>query len=210
MRKRITFEKGRLLKFTSALDMQSIWQRSLKRADLNIEYSQGFHPQPKIQSAVPLPLGFTGRNEIIDIWFANEYTNSEIKCKLIDSLPDGIKTKSIVNVTDNHKALTGLAQFADYKIHLLSDGVDGKNLANSIDLLLGHVSIIRERNNKKYDLRSLIISIKSQTDLHNQINIEMRLLTKPSHTGRPDEVIKELGLKLENCEIERTKVYFEE
>ena len=79
MRVRITYSKGNAIKFTSALDMQTIWQRALKRAGLSVEYSQGFHPQPKMQLPFPLPLGFTAQNEIIDIWFTQEYDLEKIR-----------------------------------------------------------------------------------------------------------------------------------
>lgn len=209
MRKRIWFEKNRPMMFTSSLDLLSIWQRSLKRADLQIVYSKGFHPLPKIQLAVPLPLGFIGKNEIVDIWFEKDYSNRYVSNRLSDSVPVGIKIISVEDVIDPQGSLLSRSVFADYSIEIFLKKVTLDKLTFIIDEILSRPSIIRERNNKHYDLRPLIVSMACKKDEHN-LKIHMRLLAKPSSTGRPDEVLKEMGLGLENCAIERTRILFTE
>ena len=68
MRLRITFSKSGTLRYTGHLDLQSIWERTVRRAGLPLAYTQGFHPSPKIQIASALPLGFIGSAEIVDVW----------------------------------------------------------------------------------------------------------------------------------------------
>lgn len=46
---RIHYAKTEGLRYTSNLDMQKVWERALRRAGLPLYYSQGFHPQPRIQ-----------------------------------------------------------------------------------------------------------------------------------------------------------------
>ena len=70
MRIRISYNKNSLIRFTSALDMQRIWERSFRRASIKVTYSKGFHPQPRIQLGIPLPLGFIGLEEKVDRRFA--------------------------------------------------------------------------------------------------------------------------------------------
>jgi hypothetical protein len=54
---RIQYAKTEPLRYTGNLDMHRIWERTLRRARLTIAYSQGFHPQPRLNQACPLPLG---------------------------------------------------------------------------------------------------------------------------------------------------------
>ena len=68
MRLRITFSKSGALRYTGHLDLQTTWERTLRRAGLPLAYTHGFHPGPRIQIASALPLGFIGRAEIVDIW----------------------------------------------------------------------------------------------------------------------------------------------
>jgi radical SAM-linked protein len=209
MRARIYYSKGNPLKFTGALDLQAIWQRSLRRAGLSVELSQGFHPQPKIQLPFPLPLGFTAQNEIIDIWFAQDYAVDDIRQKLAVSLPVGIEIQLVEPIDGQKKSIASSATFADFKVSVDSSDKNCDELKGSLEKLLERQVIMRERNNKQYDLRPLIFSIQMAKATNENCLLEMRLSAHPSSTGRPDEVMKELGLDLAECEIERLGVHFE-
>jgi len=209
MRARIIYSKGSALKFTGALDIQAIWQRSLKRAGLTVELSQGFHPQPKIQLPFPLPLGFTGQNEIIDIWFAQDYELEDVRGKLTGSLPVGIEIQCIELINGQKKSVASSATYADFKVIVDTTDVDITELKFSIEKLLESQTIMRERNDKLYDLRPLILSIQIENEIDEKCVLEMRLSAHPSTTGRPDEVMKELGVNITDCEIERLGVQFE-
>jgi uncharacterized protein (DUF2344 family) len=85
MRLRIVFSKTGALRYTGHLDLQKIWERTARRAGLPLAYSQGFHPQPKIQLAAALPLGFSGRAELVDIWLDAESADSNLSKSQISS-----------------------------------------------------------------------------------------------------------------------------
>jgi len=210
MRVRIRYSKNEALKYTGALDIQAVWQRSLRRAGLAVEYSQGFHPQPKIELPFPLPLGFTATNEIIDISFKEDYPFLSIQNTLGSSLPEGIEIEKVEQIDSISKSIASKATYAEYELRIHSSRqMDCAQLMQSIDGLLAQVEIIRERNKKQYDLRPLIISIEVEDD-HSTCLMRMRLTAHPSMTGRPDEIAKELGLDLTDCDIKRLGVYFNE
>ena len=73
-RYRIQYKKTFELRYTAVLDIHKIWERYLRRAKLHLTYSQGFHPQPKLAQAAPLPLGFLSTDEFIDVCKARTYT----------------------------------------------------------------------------------------------------------------------------------------
>ena len=210
MRLRITFQKTGEIIFTSALDLQKIWERSLRRANLKVKYSEGFHPQPKIQLAVPLPVGFHGSNELIDIWFTDDILKNEVLERVQKNLPLGINLISIEEIPDNHKALNGLAESAEYTVTLLDSNLDFAALQESLNALMDKKVIERERNKKRYDLRPLILGLEPRKSINSNIQIHMHLLARSGASGRPDEVIKELGIDPAACEFERTIIHFNE
>lgn len=209
MRARIYYSKGIALKFTGTLDLQSIWQRALKRAGLTVELSQGFHPQPKIQLPFPLPLGFTAQNEIIDIWFAQDYDLKDIREKLTGSLPVGIEIQCVELIDGQKKSIASSATYADFKVTVDTTNVNITDLKGSLKKLLESQTIMRERNSKQYDLRPLIFSVQIGNEMDGECILKIRLSAHPSTTGRPDEIMKELGVNLVDCEIERLGVQFE-
>ena len=62
------------MRFISHLDVLRYWERSLKRAEIPIKYSEGFTPHPKLTFAAPLPLGFIGENELLDVLLKEDIT----------------------------------------------------------------------------------------------------------------------------------------
>jgi radical SAM-linked protein len=76
MRLRITFAKQGALRYTGQIDLHRIWERSARRADLPLAYSHGYHPQPKIQLAAALPLGFSSRCEVVDLRWNMRYRST--------------------------------------------------------------------------------------------------------------------------------------
>ena len=210
MRLRITFQKTREIIYTSALDLQKIWERSLRRAQLEVKYSEGFHPLPKMQLAVPLPVGFKGKKELIDIWFTDTASKEEILKRLQRNLPVGIDLILIEEIPDNYKALNGLAESADYEVTVLDPEIDFTTLRTSVHELMEKKDIERERNKKRYNLRPLILSMEVSISDNLLSRIHMHLLARSGASGRPDEVVKELGIDPAVCEIERTLINFHE
>jgi radical SAM-linked protein len=69
-RLRFGFAKTGSLALISHLDTLRLLERALRRSGLPVSFSGGFHPLPRLQVALPLPLGVEGLGE----WFDLEFT----------------------------------------------------------------------------------------------------------------------------------------
>jgi radical SAM-linked protein len=179
-----------------------MWERSFRRAKLPLKYSQGFHPQPKIQQANPLPLGFLSKNEMVDFYLEEEIKVEDLLSRFPQVLPAGIQINSIEQVDNNEPTLQKLAEASEYLVYFL-DKMDLNSTRKSIEDVLEKDTVLRVRRGKSYDLRPLIISLELQI-VENGI-LKMVLSAKDGATGRPDEVLDELGIPLENTRIVRQK-----
>lgn len=204
MRIRITFSKLGALRYTGHLDLHRLWERAARRAELPLAYSQGFHPQPKMNIAAALPLGFSSRCEVLDMRLEHEISLEGLREQLQETLPPGIQVASIEKVDDKLPALQTLVNSAEYEITLM-EAVDGAELKRKIDSVMESSSIIRERRGKTYDLRPLIYELKPE----NGDKIFMRLAAREGATGRPEEVLDLLGIPFEGTRIERTQLNFD-
>ena len=90
MKKIIVFRKYGRLRFVGHLDMMRAFQRALRRAEIPLAYSQGFNPHPLMSFANPLPLGFEGCREIMEISLEKEMSDAEVLQRLAAQLPEGL------------------------------------------------------------------------------------------------------------------------
>lgn len=204
MRIRFTFSKQGALRYTGHLDLHTLLERAMRRAGLPLAYSQGFHPTPRIQLAAALPLGFSSRAEIMDIWLTENREVPQIRKDLQANLPSGIQILHAEQVADRAPALQTRVIAAEYEVILPPE--DASDLNSKISRILDANSLPRERRGKPYDLRPLIEEIKL---CQPETSIFMRLAARESATGRPEEVLAELGIPLETAHVERTRLIFQ-
>jgi len=207
MRVRITFSKLGALRYTGHLDLHRLWERAMRRADLPLSYSQGFHPQPKISLASALPLGFSSRGEMLDVRFNEEIPTDEIASRLKDNLPPDIQITRVEIVDEREPALQTQVLSAAYHVQL-TEPVDGSELKQKAKALMESASLPRERRGKFYDLRPLIETLVVILESDEKISLQMKLAAREGATGRPEEVLNALGIEPEYTRVERTELIF--
>jgi radical SAM-linked protein len=208
MRIRITFSKTPAMRYTGHLDLHRAWERTFRRAGLPLAYSQGFHPQPKINLACALPLGFTSECEIVDVWLDGDHPLSEVNASLAGALPPGIRLHNLAEADGHEPALQTRVQAAEYQVTLLDTLPD---LDQRLAKVLTAASIPRERRGKPYDLRLLIEDIQPLPDEPGGLAcLSMRLAAREAATGRPEEVLAELGVGIEAARVHRVQLIFKD
>jgi len=213
VRYRITFAKRGALRYAGHLDLHKVWERAVRRAELPLAYSQGFHPQPKISLAAALPLGFASRAEVMDIRLKEEFSADEIQERLRKSLPGGIQVLDIEKVDDRAPALQTQVRSAEYEV-TLTETAGRLDLKRRIDQIMSAAALPRVRRGKSYDLRPLIEELRAvepgAPGASAPIHIFMRLAAREGATGRPEEVLEALGIPAETARVERTCLIFQD
>jgi len=204
-RYRIHYQKLDAIKYTSNLDLYKVWERSCRRAGLPLVYSQGFHPQPKINLACPLPLGITSTVEIVDIWLSDQLDLETIIGKLENAVPPGIKVQNVELAVTTEPAIQTTILSARYHA-IFPANFDSDRLAMNINSVMEHVEIIRLRRTKQYDLRPLIQKLSLIQTPEGMEGIEMLLSASEGKTGRPDEVLLQLGIDPSLADITRVEL----
>lgn len=206
MRLRITFSKTGPLRYIGHLDLFSLWERAIRRAGLPLAYSQGFHPQPKMQLAAALPLGFSSRCEVLDIRLQEEIPLPGLLERLQAVLPEGIRPLSLEQAEERAAPLQTRVQQAEYEISLPAEETPS-DLEAHLRALLAAPSLPRIRRGKPYDLRPLIDSLHL-LKASSPPRLFLRLSARESATGRPEEVLAALEIPFEIAQIERTRLIF--
>jgi radical SAM-linked protein len=203
---RITFAKQGALRYTGHLDLHKILERSLRRAGLPLAYSQGFHPQPRLQLAAALPLGFASRAEVMDIWLNDEV--EDVVPSLQANVPPGLTVLQATPVDERAPSLQSQVVAAEYQVEITEAGY-AAGLDERVAAVMAAESLPRERRGKKYDLRPLIetLTLIAFPEGRGE-KICMRLAAREGATGRPEEVLDVLGIPPEASRVERTALIF--
>ncbi|MBG0770600.1 MAG: DUF2344 domain-containing protein [Anaerolineaceae bacterium] len=188
---RLNYAKGPSLRFTGHLDMQHLWERLLRRSGLPIRYSQGFNPRARLNLASALPLGVISEAEMLDFWMDEPIPTETVRKQLAENAPPGLEIQQVESVSLQEKALQERMSASEYQITFY-DPQQADELGEKVADLLAADQLTRVRRKKTYDLRPLILDLKV-TQADGEIGLWMRLNAEPGATGRPDEVMEELG-----------------
>lgn len=204
---RVLYTKGDSLRFTGHLDMQRLWERLLRRSSLPVRYSQGFHPRARMNLASALPLGFVSDAELLDFWINEPLPIKEIHSRLSDAAPPGLEIKEVSQAALSEDALQVQMTASEFEVEFF-DPQDAEALNKKVDDFLSQDTIMRRRRKKVYDLRPLVIEINVINLENGEPALRMKLKAEEGATGRPDEVLDELGFQNTEYLVCRTKLLF--
>ncbi len=117
---RVVFSKDDVLIYISHLDLAHAFIRALNRADVELKYSEGFNPHPKLVFALPLSVGMAGENEMLDIGVADQSMTAEKLSEILKKqMPPHITIKEVYEVDRKLKDITS----ALYRIEISKTGI---------------------------------------------------------------------------------------
>ena len=180
---RLCYEKKDSLIFISQLDLQGVFQRAFRRAKVQLEYTQGFHPHPKMTYSPPLPLYCASKEEYLDVALEGELDEKEIFEKIAGVLPRDLILRSVEAINEDTPSLPSFLVWGDYEIILKGEESLTEETAKAIEeYILNSEQILIEKKNKKKqivtkDLRPLIESFSAKcVDGEVVINASLSLL----------------------------------
>ncbi len=201
MRVRLTFSKMGPMQYVGHLDLHRSWERVFRRSGLPLQYSQGFHPQPRLHLACALPVGITSDCELLDAWLEMEFPLQQVQEAVHKALPPGLQLSQLQQIDDRAPALQTLVSSAVYVITFLDEVSD---LAERLQRLGEAEHLFRTRHHKSYDLRPLIESLDLDPPLPGQQSqLRVKMATREGATGRPEELLDELGIPFANTHVHR-------
>lgn len=113
MKLRIKFTKSGPVRFIGHLDIMRYFQKAIRRAEIDVAYSEGFSPHQIMSFAAPLGVGLTSDGEYLDIEVKTVTSSEDMKKKLNEVMVPGIEIVSIVELDE--KAGNAMASVAAAK-----------------------------------------------------------------------------------------------
>ncbi len=206
IRYRIRFAKIDLLRWISHRDLARLWERLVRRANLQLSMTEGFHPKPRIGFPSALALGVEGKDEVVELELAEELPPAELLNRLCADNQPGLVINSVKQLPERF----GKAQLlrSDYII-TMNDAVDTQATQQAIDRLLVQETVSVKRKQKTL---SVVVATQIPVLQIHEGQLQLSLAASESATLRPLDVLQLLGCDdwIENgTQIIRTRVVLE-
>lgn len=101
--------------------MMRYFQKAVRRADIDIRYSEGFSPHQIMSFAAPLGVGIESYGEYMDIEVLSMTSAEDIKLALNGVMAEGVEILSVNVMPDNVKNAMASVAAASYRIRKKSE-----------------------------------------------------------------------------------------
>ena len=118
MKIRIKFTRTGPVKFLGHLDLMRYFQKAIRRAQIDIKYTEGFSPHQVMSFAAPLGVGVESEGEYFDIEVNSTFSREEAMARLNEAMAEGIKILDYSEISDNAKKAMTVVAAAEYDISL--------------------------------------------------------------------------------------------
>ena len=111
---RIKFRKYGAMKFISHLDVMRYFQKAMRRAGIDICFSEGFSPHMIMSFAAPLGVGLTSGGEYVDIRVNHAPPSAEAVRRLNETMAEGMDVVSFRLLPENSKNAMSIVAFHEF------------------------------------------------------------------------------------------------
>ena len=161
LKARIKFSKTGNVKFIGHLDVMRYFQKLIRRAKLDVKYTQGFHPHQIMSFTSPLSVGIESVGEYFDIE-TNSKIDPEYAVKVLNNHSvDDIQVLSYIELPDDSKKSMALLAGADYMVDMKFDNSLIVDFLNQKEI---KVLKKTKKSEKVVDIKPLIYKLENRDD----------------------------------------------
>ena len=123
-RVRVRFAKYGVMKYVGHLDTMRFFQKAIRRAEIPVAYSKGFHPHQLLSFAQPLGVGVSSEGEYLDIELEDYVRPDAAIASLNEQMVSGVFIIDFKYLKDNAKKAMAAVTAASYLVSLSYRGED--------------------------------------------------------------------------------------
>ena len=193
-RLRVRFARGAEAAEIGHLDLTRAWECAFEAAGIHLSYAGANRRQPRLTLAAGLPQGVTSDGELLDAVLAVPVEPRTVPERLAPHMPPGLAPLDAWEVGMGQPSVPTVVRYADYEVDVAAPEHD---VRRAIESFLAAESIpwrdTRGEKVREYDIRALVHGI-SAAACDGATRLSMRLAAGTGGVGRPDQVMKALGL----------------
>ena len=198
----LRLSKGEEIKYLSHRDVIRAFEFALRRARIDVMYSSGFNPRPRMSFGSAIGVGVTSEDERIILELASP--QAEIVERLNSQLPKGLAVLEAEDIPEGVKSpLSGL-NAVRFRITL---ECDPEAVGAAIEKLLASDEIkiirVREGKTKEIDVRPYIMEAVVVESGDSTVVVDVCLRVSDSGGGSSKDFVQALGNLVLNMEVRK-------
>ena len=208
---RMKFKKHGCMKFIGHLDIMRYFQKAIRRADIDIAYSEGFSPHMIMSFAAPLGVGLTSEGEYVDLQ-VNSCASSKAAVDALNSvMVEGMEVVSFKLLPENVKNAMSSVAAADYFVKW-REGYAPENWEEKFNVFLQKEEMLIVKKTKRSEAEVDLKPMLYKTELRDG-GIFMQVACGSVNNLKPELVMeafaKDAGIELAPFALEvcRLEVY---
>lgn len=169
MKVRVKFAKQGAMKFIGHLDIMRYFQKAVKRAGIDVAYSEGFSPHMIMSFAAPLGVGITSTAEYFDMEIKTPISSEEAVKRLNDVMVEGMEVLSFRQVPDGKASIAmSLVAAADYYVAFREGMEPDECWKEKVESFMEQPEILivkkTKKSEKEVDIRPFIYDMHTEGD----------------------------------------------
>ena len=208
---RMKFKKNGCMKFIGHLDIMRYFQKAIRRAEIDIAYSEGFSPHMIMSFAAPLGVGLTSQGEYVDLQVHTCESSTAAVEALNRVMVDGMEVVSFKLLSENVKNAMASVAAADYFVKF-REGYAPEHWEEKFNSFLTKDEMLIVKKTKRSEAEVDLKPMLYQCELRNG-GIFMQVACGSVNNLKPELVMEafakeyELQLSPFALEVERLEVY---
>ena len=189
---RIRYAKRGRLRFSSTRDFARALERALRRADVPMAFSGGFHPHPLISYANAAPTGTASEAEYFEIRVTERVDPEALRLALDEALPEGLDVVEVVQASPG--ALADRLEGSEWQI--VVRGADPADVEDAVARYLAcdvaETTRTFKTGPRTFDTRGAVLAMEV-TGVDDEGCAILRVVARHSTPAvRPDDILTAL------------------
>jgi radical SAM-linked protein len=224
---RLRYTKMGQVALQGQLDVVRMLPRIFRRADIELCYSEGFHPKPVISYGPALALGVSSIAELAEVRLSRVMPADDLLERLLEVAPEGLQILALRQLASGEKKLSKCLDAQDILITVpdaVLEALGGEPVAavqERIDRFWSQSSVIVTRTQKgrekRVEIRASLLGLDVVThdkfperlQLRNQVGVRLRLpLNYGAAVAKPSEIARALfDTDISHADMVRTALW---
>lgn len=155
------------MKFIGHLDIMRYFQKAVKRAGIDVAYSEGFSPHMIMSFAAPLGVGVTSTAEYFDMEISTPMKSKEAINRLNQTMAEGMEVLSFRQIPEGKaNAAMALVAAADYQVCFRQGMEPCENWQEKVNAFIQQPEILiwkkTKKSEKEVDIKPYIYDMHTE------------------------------------------------